>query len=142
VRGGPISIIQQIKLMRKHLLSLCYLVILLSELFLNTSIMNAESRKPKDVNAISLAKRDEFEPQQVEILDAAVVHLQKANEPIGDYYAEVDKTPKDGMTIIHLWHKSAFDSSETIVMGNPGGKSRDLFYDSKKGEIVKSLFWQ
>jgi hypothetical protein len=44
--------------------------------------------------------------------------------------------------MFHLWHESAFLPENRNVVGNPGGKCRDVWYDPEKRTVVKVFWWQ
>ncbi len=44
--------------------------------------------------------------------------------------------------VFHLWHQSAFLPQNRGLMGNPGGKCRDVRFDPATRKIVAILFWQ
>jgi hypothetical protein len=55
-----------------------------------------------------------------------------------DFFAEIEPQ-KDGRELVfHLWHKSAFTPENIGAAGNPGGKSRDVGYDTKKHRVTQT----
>ena len=55
-----------------------------------------------------------------------------------DFFAEIEPQ-KDGRELVfHLWHKSAFTPENIGAAGNPGGKCRDVVYDTKKHRVTQT----
>jgi len=55
-----------------------------------------------------------------------------------DFFAEIEPQ-KDGRELVfHLWHKSAFTPEDIGAAGNPGGKCRDVVYDTKKHSVTQT----
>ena len=72
--------------------------------------------------------------------EAAANHLRRKGEDPSEFY--VSNISRLGETIIlPLWHISAFPLKQRVV-GNPGGKCRNLEYDTVTGRITGELFWQ
>ena len=72
------------------------------------------------------------------VADAVV----RSGERPEEFFAEVDAGSADGIVVFHLWHRSAWNPENRGVVGNPGGKCRDVYYDAKRGEVIRTLFWQ
>jgi hypothetical protein len=72
--------------------------------------------------------------------EAAANYLKGKGEHPSEFY--VSDISRRGKTIIlPLWHISAFPLKQRAV-GNPGGKCRNLEYDTVTGRITGELFWQ
>jgi len=72
--------------------------------------------------------------------EAATSYLKGKGEQPSDFY--VSGIFYRGKTIVvPLWHISAFALKQRAV-GNPGGKCRNLEYDTVTGRITGELFWQ
>jgi hypothetical protein len=67
--------------------------------------------------------------------------LSAANENPNEYHAETTLEPS-GVICFHLWHQSAFSIKYRATIGNPGGKCRDVRYDTSTHKIVSSLLWK
>jgi len=73
-------------------------------------------------------------------LKAAAEYLKaKGEEPSEFYVSDISKTKTT--VVLPLWHKSAFELKERVV-GNPGGKCRNLEYNMAQNKITGELFWQ
>ncbi len=68
-------------------------------------------------------------------------YLTVKGENPGEFYVDIGPET-DGKVVFHLWHKSAFESQNMNVVGNPGGKNRDVFYDLRSASVTNMLFWQ
>lgn len=93
---------------------------------------------PGSVGAVHLTETNLF-PQQYR---AAAENVAKAVDKPEEFYASVEETKSTGELVFHLWHQDAFKPENKNVVGNPGGKCRDVTFDPKKGEVTKTLFWQ
>jgi len=71
---------------------------------------------------------------------AAAEYLKARNEEPAEFYVS-DITRAKTTIVLPLWHQSAFGLKERVV-GNPGGKSRNLEYNTTKNTITGELFWQ
>jgi hypothetical protein len=58
-----------------------------------------------------------------------------------EFYADV-KPDGHGVLVFHLWHKSALPIENMDVVGNPGGKCRDVIYDTESHRVRSTLFCQ
>jgi hypothetical protein len=63
----------------------------------------------------------------------------KGEEPSEFYVRDISCTGKT--IVLPLWHISAFPLTQRVV-GNPGGKCRNLEYVTVTGRITRGLFWQ
>lgn len=66
--------------------------------------------------------------------------LTRSGERPEEFFAEVSHA--DMLLVFHLWHRSAWEPENRGVVGNPGGKCRDVYFDPRRGEVTKVLFWQ
>jgi hypothetical protein len=48
----------------------------------------------------------------------------------------------NGELVFQLWHKSAAVPKNQIVLGNPGGKCRNVIYDTKSKRVTQTMFWE
>ncbi len=82
-------------------------------------------------------------PNFLNALAAVKQELQKDKESQNDFYAEIENAEGFGANtiIIHLWDKNDYESN-SLTIGNPSGKSRDIYYNSDLGKITKIQYWQ
>jgi hypothetical protein len=59
-----------------------------------------------------------------------------------DFFAEIEPQKGGRELVFHLWHKSAFTPENIGAAGNPGGKCRDVVYDTKKHKVTQTWWWQ
>lgn len=72
--------------------------------------------------------------------EAAANYLKgKGEEPWEFYVSDISRKGKT--IVLPLWHISAFPLNQRVE-GNPGGKCRNVEYDTVTGRITKELFWQ
>ncbi len=72
--------------------------------------------------------------------EAAANHLKRKGEEPSEFY--VGDISRRGKTLVlALWHISAFLLKQRVE-GNPGGKCKNLEYDTVTGRITRELFWQ
>ena len=72
--------------------------------------------------------------------EAAAKYLkEKGEEPSEFYVGDISRTGKT--IVLPLWHISAFPLRQR-TLGNPGGKCRNLEYDTVTGRITAEVFWQ
>ena len=91
---------------------------------------------------LPLADAGAFPPQYRSAARAVADAIALGGERSEDFFAEVEVRRSDGMIVFHLWHRSAFEPGNRGVFGNPGGKCRDVRFDSRRGQVVKIRFWQ
>lgn len=65
-----------------------------------------------------------------------------AGERPSEFLAEIEAGRPDGVIVFHLWHQSAWKPRNRGVVGNPGGRCRDVRFDPNRGQVVETLFWQ
>ena len=81
-----------------------------------------------------------FQPAYQDAARAVAQSLKQSGEKPTGFYAEVSS--EDKALVFHLWHASAFEPANQNVVGNPGGKCRDVWYDLATGKVTQTLFWQ
>lgn len=59
-----------------------------------------------------------------------------------EFRAEIEEKEEGEVLVFHLWHDSAYSPENDRVIGNPGGKCRDIIYDVKTSEASRSMLWQ
>jgi hypothetical protein len=72
--------------------------------------------------------------------EAAANYLKGKGEEPSEFYLS-DMSRRGKTLVLSLWHISGFPLKKRAV-GNPGGKCRNLEYDTVTGRIMKELFWQ
>jgi hypothetical protein len=94
----------------------------------------------EEVKATKLTALDALPAEFRAAAEAAANYLKgKGEEPSEFYVSDIART---GETIVlPLWHISAFPFKQRVV-GNPGGKCRNLRYETITGRITGELFWQ
>jgi hypothetical protein len=97
-----------------------------------------ETRTPESVGAVHLTETGLF-PEQYR---KAAEKVAKAVDKPEEFYSSVEEKKSTGELVFHLWHQDAFKSENKNVVGNPGGKCRDVHFDPEKGEVSKALWWQ
>jgi hypothetical protein len=73
---------------------------------------------------------------------AVVAVLVGEKEKPKEFRAEIEEKEEGKVLVFHLWHDSAFMPENKRVIGNPGGKCRDIVYDVRNRKASQSLFWQ
>lgn len=83
---------------------------------------------------------DEYRPTARAVADA----LAGGGERSEEFFAQVEGSwaGAAGVVAFHLWHRSAWEPGNRTAVGNPGGKCRDVWFDSSREQVVKTLFWQ
>ncbi len=95
---------------------------------------------PKRVAATKLTDQILIKGKHKNEVQEAIKFLKSKGESPDDFYLSKLKEGENGLIILPLWHKSAFGDSPQL--GNPGSKSRNLYYDPKNKLVVKQLWWQ
>jgi|688.fasta_scaffold354062_2 hypothetical protein len=91
----------------------------------------------------SLTNVAAFAPENQKALPVISEYLSGNGEQPDEFYVEVGYTlPKSGLVGYHLWHISAFSKKYKNVMGNPGGKCRDVYLDPAQTKVVSISWWQ
>ena len=99
-----------------------------------------DSQTPESVGAIPLLAVESFSPTNRPAAVAVAAELRRTGEEPSEFFASV--TDNREFLVFHLWHESAFASDNANVVGNPGGKCRDAYYQKASGTVSKTLFWQ
>jgi hypothetical protein len=87
-------------------------------------------------------------PQSRQDAAKAVATILLVEKEVPEEFRAVVEEADDGTLVFHLWHVSAFEVKREAaargfsVIGNPGGKCRDIVFDTKSGKASSSLFWQ
>ena len=97
---------------------------------------------PVPVKRPPLANIAAFAPEHREAVSIVTSYIAQNGEDPLDFFAEVSTSPNSGELVIRLWHASTFDPGNREVIGNPGGKNRDVYYDIKSRKVTRMLFWQ
>jgi hypothetical protein len=100
------------------------------------------NKEASERKLISLVKVEDFPTQHREAAKAVATALKDRKEDPREFYAGVEAKNNGDLLVFHLWHQSAFHPKNRDVPGNPGGKCRDAFFDTKKGKVADVLFWQ
>jgi hypothetical protein len=89
----------------------------------------------------SILKPETFPAGERAAIQASVEQLRLDGESPSEFYAEVE-VETNGVLVVELWHQSAFKPEYRLVVGNPGGKCRNFYYDIRQKKITEKLFWQ
>lgn len=107
-------------------------------IFLN--IMNIFADGQRGMWELNIAAAPELYRDAVR---AVINELVKTKEKPEDFYVQFPEKPNNKPVIIlNLWHKSAFNKNNYGKAGNPGGKCRNIHYDTQQHKVIKVLFWQ
>jgi hypothetical protein len=96
----------------------------------------------------SPADAEAFPADQREAARAVAAALKAEGEQPSAFHAEVAPEEEGKLLVFHLWHESAFEAKEKaaakggFIAGNPGGKCRDVYYDTEKKRVTQTLGWQ
>jgi len=94
----------------------------------------------EDVNAVKLTELAALPAEFRAAAEAGANYLKgKGEEPSEFYVGDISRKGK--AIVLPLWHISAFPLKQRVE-GNPGGKCRNLEYDTVTGRITGELFWQ
>jgi hypothetical protein len=80
--------------------------------------------------------------------DGVIAFLRQAGENPKEFTCDLEEFPKRGELVFHLWHESAFremaaaEQQGFVIMGNPGGKCRDVLYSLTEQRVILTGFWQ
>lgn len=80
-----------------------------------------------------------FDKAHREAAKAVAAHMKSKGEDPSEFYCEGVRE-ENGMLIFPLSDRAAFKVAP--ARGNPTGKCRDVYYDSKAKKVVKELFWR
>lgn len=92
---------------------------------------------PSYLQGKRLTQASAFPAKHQEAIAAASRAVEKPNE----FFVEIEDS-KESETILHLWHESAFYPENLGMTGNPGGKCRDIRFDTRTRRIISTLLWQ
>ncbi len=95
---------------------------------------------PKKVGATKLTDQRLIKGKYENEVKEAIKFLKSKGESPDDFYLSKLNEGENGLTILPLWHKSAFE--QLPQPGNLGSKSCNLYYDPKNKVVVKQLWWQ
>ena len=73
---------------------------------------------------------------------AVAASVSHEGEKPSEFFAEIEPEKGGRILVFHLWHKSAFTRENIGSPGNPGGKCRDVLYDTKKHRVTQTWGWQ
>jgi hypothetical protein len=94
----------------------------------------------EDVKAIKLTELAALPAEFRAAAETAASYLKgKGEQPSEFYVSDISRMGK--IIVLPLWHISAFALKQRME-GNPGGKCRNLEYDTVTGRITGELFWQ
>jgi len=94
----------------------------------------------KDVKVTKLTELAALPAEFRAAAEAAANYLKgKGEEPSEFYVGDISR--KGEAIVLPLWHISAFPLDQRVE-GNPGGKCRNLEYDTVTERITKDLLWQ
>lgn len=89
-----------------------------------------------------LVNVDAFAAEYREAARSVAASLAEKGEKADEFYADVEPKEDGQILIFHLWHESVFEPQNGNVVGNPGGKCRDVRYDVRQGKVTQTSFWQ
>lgn len=93
----------------------------------------------EESGAISLVEVSKIEVRYQLAAQSAIDYLENKGEKPSEFY--LDKPYVEGNELLlPLWHITGF--SEQHVIGNPGGKNRNLLYDPNTDKILGEQYWQ
>ncbi|HBO97159.1 MAG TPA: hypothetical protein DE315_06275 [Candidatus Omnitrophica bacterium] len=90
----------------------------------------------------ALLDMEAFPEQYRDAARAVAASVAGAGEDPKEFYAQVEPKDSSRLLVFHLWHRSAFEPQNIGMLGNPGGKCRDVWYDMDSRKATKTLFWQ
>jgi hypothetical protein len=96
----------------------------------------------------SPADAEAFPADRQDAARAVAAALRERGEQPAEFHAEVSSENDGKVLVFHLWHDSAFEEQEraaakgVFILGNPGGKCRNAYYDTEKKRVTQMLFWQ
>ena len=105
-------------------------------------VMSCGEATPPPVKRPPLVNSAAFASEHREALSAVIGFIvQKGEDPL-DFFAEVTRSPNKDELVFRLWHADTFNPQVTKVIGNPGGKNRDVYYDINGRKVARMVFWQ
>ena len=108
-------------------------------LFLLAVGCNGRSRRATSVGATHLKSANSFPIEHRDVVEKLIQFLKDEHH---HYYVIIDEKHDTKEIIFHLYHETSFDNGNWGVVGNPGGKCLDLYYDINTGEFTKTVPWQ
>jgi hypothetical protein len=94
----------------------------------------------EDIRATKLTNLAALPAEFHAAAEAAANYLKgKGEEPSEFYVSDISRRGKT--LVLPLWHISAYPLKQRVD-GNPGGKCRNIEYDTVSGRITGELFWQ
>jgi hypothetical protein len=131
--------------MKRWRLSILIVVMLTGLLFLRWEVWRLTTHgddEGRPAGLVPLADVGAFPADRQAGARAVADAVAQSGERPEEFFAEVEVTPGNGVVVFHLWHRSAWDPVNRGVVGNPGGKCRDVHFDPRSGEVIQTLFWQ
>jgi hypothetical protein len=115
-------------------------------IFLLTAVIGgcsgAARGDPTRTKPTPIVSIDAFPAEYQEAAQAVAKSLVENDESVEEFYADVEPKEDGRILLFHLWHESAFEPRNRNVVGNPGGKCRDVRYDVRQRRVTQTLFWQ
>jgi hypothetical protein len=96
----------------------------------------AQARPPALTDSAALL------PEHRAAAAAVATFLTQKGENPKEFFAKIERAPSGKELVFHLWHQTAFEPQNRNVVGNPGGKNRDVYFDISSGTVSRMLFWQ
>jgi len=103
--------------------------------------LSCQIRNGMDEPVININEENIFHEYYRPVLRAVIDELKKNREDPSEFYASVESQGPN-QAVVHLWHQDAFKAENLGIVGNPGGRCRDFYYDMKQKKITKKLGWQ
>lgn len=103
------------------------------------------SDKPEDeANADNrfLPRLMEFGGLHPRVLAKVAAALRRDGEDPDEFRVELERAPDSRFLTLHLWHESASLPENRHMLGNPGGRCRDISYDELTGQLSYSRGWE
>ncbi len=104
-------------------------------------VMACAEPSPGPVKRPALVNGAAFAPEYREARSAVIGFLVQRGEDPLDFFTEVKPSPTTGELVFRLWHADTFVPGVTTVVGNPGGKNRDVYYDTNGRKVTRMVFW-
>jgi hypothetical protein len=112
----------------------------------NSNQSNPSSNTHPEINDVKYSKYDPdflYENQTLFILYAIKAYMEENNEKLSDFYFNIERASEydTNAYVVHLWYATDYELHKD-VLGNPSGKSRDLYYSYDSKKISKVVYWQ
>lgn len=88
-----------------------------------------------------LSSLADFPPDIRQAATSVYESIKAKGEPPEEFRADV-KPDGTNVLVFHLWHESAMYSGNRNAVGNPGGKCRDVLYDTQSRRVTGTFFWK